>query len=83
MKKLTAFLPEQNPRHQAILAREKAKSGKISSQCDVGRCYFYGSGVNQNIHEAILWFRKSKEHGHELSRILLFQVFELEEMTIL
>lgn len=34
------------------------------AQSNIGLCYEYGRGVNQDYYEAVKWYRKAAEQGH-------------------
>ena len=40
-------------------------TGNSSAQNSLGACYYNGEGVEQNYTEAVKWFRKAAEQGHE------------------
>lgn len=41
-----------------------AKAGFPSAQCTIGLKYRFGDGVEENLDEAIKWFKKSANQGH-------------------
>ena len=41
-----------------------AKAGFPSAQCTVGLKYRFGDGVEENLNEAIKWFKRSANQGH-------------------
>ena len=41
-----------------------ANAGKADSQFELGKCYYYGNGVETNFIEAAKWFLKAAEQGH-------------------
>ena len=41
-----------------------AKGGNSLAECNVGRCYASGEGVEKDLTEAVKWFTKSAEHGN-------------------
>ncbi len=43
--------------------RKAAEQGDITSQNNLGVCYYYGYGVSKNLEEAIKWFRKAAKQG--------------------
>ena len=45
--------------------KEEAEAGDAHSQANLGVLYATGNGVEQNMTEAIKWFRKSAEQGNE------------------
>lgn len=40
----------------------------MSAQNELGDCYYYGLGVEQNYEEAVKWYRKSAEQGNEYAK---------------
>lgn len=44
--------------------RIAAKSGSPSAFVDLGKCYLYGLGTNENSSEAVRWFDKAAKSGH-------------------
>ena len=43
------------------LVRERAEQGVVESQFALGNMYFKGNGVEQNIEEALKWYRRAAE----------------------
>ena len=41
------------------------------AQSNIGLCYEYGRGVNQDYYEAVKWYRKAAEQGHAGAQNLL------------
>lgn len=41
-----------------------AKAGFPSAQCTVGLKYRFGDGVEEDLNEAIKWFKRSANQGH-------------------
>ena len=41
----------------------KAQAGDAMGQYNLGWCYYYGKGVNQDYKEAVKWYTKSAEQG--------------------
>ncbi len=39
-----------------------AEMGSAECMGFLGNCYYYGSGVKSNLKEALMWYKKSKEH---------------------
>lgn len=45
------------------------------AQSNIGLCYEYGRGVNQDYYEAVKWYRKAAEQGHAgAQKILVFAI---------
>jgi TPR repeat protein len=51
--------------------RKAADQGYAHAQCNLGRAYEEGNGVNQDYAEAIKWFRKAAEQDHAPAQINL------------
>ncbi|MBP3823139.1 MAG: SEL1-like repeat protein [Bacteroidaceae bacterium] len=43
--------------------RKKAEAGDAVAQCDLGICYGYGYGIEQNFTEAVQWHQKAANQG--------------------
>ena len=43
---------------------QSANRGNADSQFKLGKCYYYGNGVEANFVEAAKWLRRSAEQGH-------------------
>ena len=54
----------------------KAKQGDAKSQCELGKCYYYGRGVSKDYTNAAVWFRKAAEQGDNDARQYLRQLGE-------
>ena len=46
----------------------KAQAGDPMGQYNLGWCYYYGNGVNQDYKEAVKWWTKSAEQGHAAAK---------------
>ena len=44
--------------------RKAAEQGNAAAQYNLGYCYQYGQGVEQNYQEAVKWYRKAAEQGN-------------------
>jgi TPR repeat protein len=53
-----------------------AGRGHAQAQYRIGRLYFYGRGVEQDISEAAEWYRKAAEQGHARSQSNLAIMYE-------
>ncbi len=40
------------------------KQGNAEAQCNLGNCYYNGTGVEQDFKEAVKWYQKSAEQGN-------------------
>lgn len=40
-------------------------NSNVAAMYELGRCYFFGFGVEENKIEAVEWFRKAAEAGEE------------------
>ena len=58
--KCGASLPEEAVKW---LRKAAEKGGKIA-QCNLGFCYYKGSGVEKNDQKAFEWYKKSAEQGY-------------------
>lgn len=64
--KATLFMAEasESERMEAIQwYRNNAEKGLVDAQLNLGYCYYWGWGVQQDDTEAIKWYRKSAEQG--------------------
>lgn len=59
---------EKNIDKAVQLWRKAAESGDASAQCCLGNLYLEGPFVEHNREEAIKWYRKSAQQGHQLAR---------------
>lgn len=48
-----------------------AEKGDSVAQCDLGLCYFYGYGIEQNYHEAFRWCREAAGQGYSRGQLNL------------
>lgn len=44
---------------------DAAKQGDVDAQYNVGLYYYRGQGVEKNFTQALYWFTKAAEQGHE------------------
>ena len=56
---------------EIIEQRKAAEQGYAQAQFDLGHCYFYGWGVAEDKAEAVKWYRKAAEQGHEKAKAAL------------
>ena len=47
---------------------QMAEQGHADAQYRLGLCYEKGEGVEQNLQEAVKWYRKSAEQGHTVAQ---------------
>jgi TPR repeat protein len=50
---------------------KRAELGDANAQCDLGICYFEGTGVPMNEKKAVEWYKKSAEKGNAYAQCLL------------
>ncbi len=48
-----------------------AQKGNPDAQCDLGICYNFGFGIEQNYSEAVHWYRKAAEQGNASAQLNL------------
>jgi TPR repeat protein len=60
---LHVYEAKTRDRKLAGAARIKAEEGDAKAQCDIGRMYYHGQGVQQNYAEALRWYRKAADQG--------------------
>ena len=48
-----------------------AQKGNPDAQCDLGICYYFGFGIEQNYSEAVHWYRKAAEQGNASAQFSL------------
>jgi len=41
--------------------RKAAARGDAEAQCELGVCYEYGFGVQEDLKQAVVWYRKAAE----------------------
>lgn len=58
------------------LVKERAEQGVVESQFALGNMYFKGNGVEQNIEEALKWFRRAAEKGNAMAQLKLGFIYE-------
>ena len=56
---------EQNYSEAARWYRIAAEHGKVEAEYNLGRCYYLGHGVVQDVVEAERWYMKAAKHGHK------------------
>lgn len=62
----------QNENNKVFCTTKKsAEAGYWRSQYELGECYFYGSGINEDEEEAVKWYRKSAENGYAEAQNML------------
>jgi TPR repeat protein len=54
--------------------RAAAKQGHAEAQTELGFCFWFGQGVNEDGTEAVSWFRKASEQGYALAQSTLGHV---------
>ncbi len=50
------------------LLRELAEKGNARAQCNLGYCYYWGYGVEENDEEAVKWYRLAAEQGYAVAQ---------------
>lgn len=48
---------------QINILKQKALTGDVESQYNVGVCYLKGKGTNKNPSEAVVWFQNQQSKG--------------------
>ena len=56
--------PSESKTERVKRLRTAADRGDAQAQCDLGKCYADGDGVDGDKAEAVQWFRKAAEQGH-------------------
>lgn len=54
---------ENKPKEAFALLLEAAEEGNLDAYNEVGECYFYGNGTEQNGRKAFEWYKKAAEKG--------------------
>ena len=49
----------------------RSEQGHAAAQYELGVCYHYGDGVEQDLTQAMDWFRKAAAQGYSYARKLL------------
>jgi TPR repeat protein len=73
---LSAFESKDYLRAFRIL-KPIAESGDAEAQCIVANMYHLGLGLDQNISQAIDWYRKSAEQGYGVASNNLAGIFKV------
>ena len=67
LSKIQVELDNQN-KQECSEAEKKyldaAKAGDSTAQLNLGNCYLWGQGANQDYSEAVYWFRKAADQGN-------------------
>lgn len=58
------------------LILEAADDGNAKAQYMCGDIYYHGVGVEKNLEEALMWYEKAAEQGHDGARIALRSCFD-------
>ena len=69
---------EEAERHRARREElmERAREGNVSAQYQLGRAYADGSfGLTSDMAQAVVWFRKAAEQGHEYAQERLIRLY--------
>jgi len=61
-------------REAAEQYREAAEEGDAEAMINLGWCYRYGQGVEQDEKEAVKWYRKAAEQGNANAARNLFEI---------
>ena len=64
---------------EMIKCRKAAEQGDADAQYRLGTCYAIGDGVETNEAEALKWYHKAAEQGHEGAKGRLVDWYKLEE----
>ena len=61
---IALFVPTNASAQSADDYRVEAEQGNAEAQYNLGYCYVFGEGVDQDYAEAVKWYRKAAEQGH-------------------
>jgi len=61
------------------ILKSAAEEGDVEAQFKLGRCYYYGEGVEQDKAEAVKWYRKAAEQGNADAQNSLANCYALGE----
>lgn len=64
---------------ETMKCRKAAEQGEADAQYRLGTCYAIGDGVETNEAEALKWYNKAAEQGHEGAKGQLVAWYQLEE----
>lgn len=64
---------------EMMKCRKAAEQGEADAQYRLGTCYAFGDGVETNEAEALKWYHKAAEQGHEGAKGQLVAWYKLEE----
>ncbi|MCF7920574.1 MAG: HNH endonuclease [Candidatus Cloacimonetes bacterium] len=56
--------------------RSAAEKGDVDAKFNLGVCYEFGRGVNQDYKEAVKWYRSAAEKGHTTAQNILGVCYE-------
>ena len=56
--------------------RKKAEKGDVVAQYELGNCYYYGSGIQRDVKEAVVWYRKAAEQGNVNAQCRMGHLYE-------
>jgi len=63
----------------AALFRRAADQGRLSAQCEFGKCYLEGTGVPQDHREGARLFRRAANKGHASAQCALGNCYEFSK----
>jgi len=60
---------EENKLFRGYMA--KAEQGDPKAQVNVANSYYFGTGVEKDIMQALVWYRKAAEQGNHWGQVIL------------
>ena len=71
---IALFVPTNASAQSADDYRVKAEQGVAEAQFNLGVCYYFGYGIDQNYAEAVKWYKLSAEQGDEQAIEILREI---------
>lgn len=56
--------------------KRDAAAGNVSAQYNLGQCFFYGTGVAVDQHEAVIWWTKAAKNGDAMAQFNVGNCYE-------
>ncbi|MBQ6341101.1 MAG: sel1 repeat family protein, partial [Kiritimatiellae bacterium] len=76
MKENVMLNPIEEAKKKFEELKRLADAGDLNAQVELAICYFDGTGVTADGHEAVRWVRNVAEHGHAAGQFMLGTVYE-------
>ncbi|CAG8632458.1 14229_t:CDS:1 [Ambispora leptoticha] len=76
------FLHTSNKRLAIHWFRKSAELGSLNSQWQLSKCYQYGIGIQQDIHQSLFWSRVAEKNHGALALVRLHKTFSHTHLII-